>query len=97
MPLTDTDYLLDVWSFDANGTKVYPYKGERGKKKGLFSVNFTNDTKKFIGMTESQLIDAIEVGRFNDRGTIRMLPLRAEPGAERNAFAPQCYRGRPIK
>ncbi len=96
MPLKEQDFLIDVWAFD-DGKKVYPYKGERGDKKGLFSVNFTNDTNNFQGMTEEELRYAITSGKFRDRGTIRMLPLDAKPGAERNAFAPQFYQGKPIK
>ena len=48
MPLEEADFLVDIWSMD-KGTKVHPYRGERGPKKGLFSVNFTNDTRKFQG------------------------------------------------
>lgn len=96
MPLKEQDFLTDVWAFD-DGKKVHPYKGERGEKKGLFSVNFTNDTNKFQGMTEEELRHAITSGRFRDRGTIRMLPLDAKPRAERNAFAPQFYQGKPVK
>ncbi len=97
MPLKESDYFLDVWSFDKNGTKVHPYKGERGNKQGLYSVNFTNDTNNFHGMTEKQLIDAILSGEFKDRGTIRMLPLNAKPGSERNAFGPKFYKGKSVK
>ena len=97
MPLKKEDFLTDVWAFDGTGKKVHPYRGERGKKKGLFSVNFTNDTKKFQGMNEHDLVHAITSGKFKERGTIRMLPLVTEPGAERNAFAPSFYQGRPVK
>lgn len=91
------DYLCDIWALDTEGQKVFPYRGERGRKKGLFSVNFTNDTNKFVGMTEAELRKAITGGKFRERGTIRMLPLNAPPGAERNAFAPVYYQGKPIK
>ena len=97
MALKENDFLIDVWSFDKDGNKVYPYKGERGDKKGLFSVNFTNDTNKFEGYSESRLVDAIKNGRFKDRGTIRMLPLNYGTGAERNAFGPKFYKGKHIK
>ena len=97
MPLKKEDFLLDVWSFDAEGNKVHPFKGERGEKKGLFSVNFTNDTNNFEGYTESQLIDAILHGEFKDRGTIRMLPVNFKPGSKRNAFSPKYYKDRPVK
>lgn len=97
MPLKDSDFLTDVWAFDGSGIKVHPYKGERGEKKGLFSVNFTNDTNKFQGMSEAELVKAIRSGRFKERGTIRMLPLNAAPGAERNAFSPLFYQGKPVK
>ena len=96
MPLEATDFLTDVWSLDA-GRKVHPYKGERGDKKGLFSVNFTNDTNNYQGMTEAELRHAITSGKFRDRGTIRMLPLDVKPGADRNAFAPQFYQGKSVK
>ena len=96
MALKKTDFLLDVWGFQ-NGRKVHPYKGERGDKKGLYSVNFTTDTKNFEGMTEDELIRAITSGRFRDRGTIRMLPLDFQPGAERNAFGPEFYKGKHVK
>lgn len=72
MPLNEDDFFTDVWALDSNEKKVHPYKGEYGHKRGLFSVNFTNDTKKFQGLTEEQLIDAIVAGRFRTRGTIRV-------------------------
>jgi hypothetical protein len=97
MSLAMSDFLLDVWSLDENGKKVYPYKGERGSKRGLFSVNFSNDTNNYEGMTELELVSAITSGRFRDRGTIRMLPLDYLPGADRNAFAPLFYKGRGVK
>jgi hypothetical protein len=91
------DYLCDVWAVDGEGTKIFPYRGERGRKKGLFSVNFTNDTQKFVGMSEAELCKAITDGKFKDRGTIRMLPLEVLPGVKRSAFAPIYYKGRPVK
>lgn len=97
MPLRATDFLMDVWAIDATGTKVYPYKGERGDKKGLFSVNFTNDTNRFQGLSEDDLVRAITSGKFKNRGTIRMLPLVTHPGADRNAFAPLFYKGKSVK
>lgn len=96
MALKQSDFLMDVWAFH-NGKKLHPYKGERGEKKGLHSVNFTNDTNHFEGMSEEELIRAITSGRFRNRGTIRMLPLDFKPGAERNAFAPEFYKGKHIK
>ena len=97
MALKQSDFLLSVWAFDAEGRKLHPYKGERGDKKGLFSVNFTNDTNKFQGLTEGELISAITGGKFRDRGTVRMLPLTYGPNAERNAFGPLYYNGRHVK
>jgi hypothetical protein len=97
MSANESGLLLEVWSLDGDGKKVHPYKGQRGSKAGLFSVNFTNDTKKFQGMTEQQLIAAIVGGKFKDRGTIRMLPLGVKPGTERNAYAPLYYLGKRIK
>ena len=93
MPLKDEDFLLDVWSFNKDGNRVYPYKGERGGKKGLFSVNFTNDTNNFEGYSAERLNKTITNGKFKDKGTIRMLPLNYKPGAERNAFKPKFYKG----
>jgi len=60
MPLNRDDFLLDVWSIRSDGKKVFPYKGGKGEKKGLYSVNFTNDTNNFQGYTEEQVIKAIE-------------------------------------
>lgn len=97
MALTEDYFLLDVWAFDAKGNRIHPYKGERGAKKGLFSANFTNDTNNFEGMTEEQLIAAITSGKFRERGTIRMLPVNFNPGAERNAFVPVFFRGKHVK
>lgn len=82
-------HLLSVWAIDKNGHKVYPYKGKSGAKKGLYSVNFTNDTKQFLGMTEGQLVDSIRQGKFRDRGTIRMCRLSATSGL--SAFAPVMF------
>ena len=63
----NNDYLLSVWAYDKDGHKVHPYKGKAGAKKGLYSVNFTNDTNKFQGMTAEELILSIKSGRFRDR------------------------------
>lgn len=49
------DFLLDVWAFDRDGTKVHPNKDETGNKRGLFSVNFTNDAKNLEGYTGTSL------------------------------------------
>ena len=97
MSSSDSRFLLDVWSMDGEGRRIHPYKGERGNKKGLFSVNFTNDTKKFHGMTEEQLVQAILDGKFKDRGTVRMQPVDDKPGSDRSAFAPMFYKGKRIK
>lgn len=88
------ELLLSVSAYDATGRKVHPYQGLRGPKKGLYSVNFTNDTKKFQGMSEAELIQAIETGRFRDRGTIRM---RRVDDTGVNAFAPVAYNNRKVK
>ncbi|KKO50627.1 hypothetical protein VT06_01245 [Arsukibacterium sp. MJ3] len=72
MLLKEEVFFPDVWSFDENEKKVHPYTGERGEKTGLYSVNFTNDTNKFQGYTEDQLVGAIVSGKFKQRGTIRM-------------------------
>jgi hypothetical protein len=97
VPLKEKDFLTDVWSFNDKGIKLHPYKGERGNKKGLFAVNFTNDTNNFQGYTEVQLVEAIIGGNFKQRGTIRMLPLNYKPGEERNAFGPQFFKGKRVK
>lgn len=94
--MTDpTSHLMSVWAFDKQGHKVHPYKGKLGTKKGLYSVNFTNDTNKFEGFSEEDLLQAIKQGRFRERGTIRMC--RASVTSGSNAFAPAMYEGRRIK
>jgi hypothetical protein len=97
MKMKTEDFFTDLWATDKTGQRVYPYKGLKGYKKGLFSVNFTNDTKKFEGFTQEQLVAAVTSGKFKERGTIRMLPLNVKPGAERNAFAPQYYKNIRVK
>lgn len=91
----DCNLLLDVWAYDKKGEKVYPYKGKQGAKKGSFSVNFTNDTRRFEAMDEQQLVTAIRSGRFRDRGTIRMC--RATASSGQNAFAPVMFREKRVK
>jgi hypothetical protein len=90
-------YFLDLWAELPDGTHVYPYKGVRGDKKDLYSVNFTDDNKQFKGVTEQELVSLVESGKFTSRGVIRMLPLNAKPGADRNAFSPTHYRGERIE
>jgi 5-methylcytosine-specific restriction endonuclease McrA len=90
-------YFLALWAELPDGTHVYPYKGVRGDKKDLYSVNFTDDNKKFEGVTEQELVSLVESGRFASRGVIRMLPLNAKPGADRNAFSPTHYSGKRIE
>lgn len=94
--MNQSAYFLDLWAELEDGTRVYPYKGVRGDKKDLFSVNFTNDNKQFKGVTESELISLVEGGHFSSRGVIRMLPLDAEPSSHRSAFSPTHYRGRQL-
>lgn len=89
-------FFLDLWAEREDGQVFYPYKGVKGDKKGLYSVNFTNDTNNFSGLSEEELIGAVLTGRFAARGTIRMLPRDAVPGADRNAFAPTHYKGKPV-
>jgi len=91
----DDNLLSDVWAYDKDGKKVYPYKGKRGPKKGFFSVNFTNDTRRFEAMDEQELVAAILAGRFRERGTIRMC--RATSSSGQNAFAPVMFRGKRVK
>lgn len=93
--LGDATHLLDVWAYDKDGHKVHPYRGKAGAKKGLYSVNFTNDTRRFEAMDEEQLIEAITSGRFRTRGTIRMCRATASSGT--NAFAPVIFRGQRMK
>lgn len=94
--MTDTSsHLLSVWAFDKQGHKVHPYKGKSGAKKGLYSVNFTNDTNKFQGLTEDEVLQAIKQGRFRERGTIRMCRESLTSGS--NAFAPVMYEGKRVK
>ena len=88
-----TTYFLDAWKELGDGTRIYPYTGVKGDKKGLFSVNFTNDNKKFEGVSEVQLRAMFDGGHFNKRGTVRMISLNAEIGGQRNAFAPTHYLG----
>lgn len=97
MTLKEDDFFTDVWTMNDEEKKIHPYKGERGDKKGLYSVNFTNDTNNFQGFTEAQLVDAIISGKFKRRGTIRMLPIDYKPGVERNAFRPMFYKGQQVK
>lgn len=97
MALKEDDFFTDVWAINDEGKKIHPYKGERGDKTGLYSVNFTNDTNNYQGFTETQLVDAILSGKFKQRGTIRMLPIDYKPGAERNAFRPMLYKGKQVK
>ena len=89
-------FLTRVWAFDADGKKVFPYTGIRGANKGLYSVNFTSDTKNYEGMDEAELVGAIENGRFQFRGSIRMLPLGADTSQGNNAFVPRFLDGVPI-
>lgn len=94
--MTNTSpHLLSVWAYDKEGHKVHPYKGTLGAKKDLYSVNFTNDTNKFEGLSEDELLRAIKQGRFRERGTIRMC--RASMTSWSNAFAPAMYEGKRIK
>jgi len=91
------EFLKYVWSLRDDGVKVYPYKGERGPKTGLYSINFTNDRKNFEGMTEVQLVRAILDGRFLERGTIRMEPIESDSKRKFSAYAPEFYKGRLIR
>lgn len=96
MTLRTEDFEQDIWALDKKGKKVHPYKGERGDKKGLYSVNFTNDTNNYKGCSGEQIVEWILKGKFS-RGTIRMMPLDYTSDTKRNAYAPKYYKGKPIK
>ena len=95
--MTQRTFFRDLWAQLGDGSLVYPYTGVSGSKKGLYSVNFTSDNAKFEGATEEQLRAYAESGRFRERGMVRMLPLEAKPSAQKNAFAPTHYKGRPLR
>ena len=94
--MTTRIYCTRVWALNSDGVEVFPYTGIRGKKTGLFRVNFTSDTNKFEGSSEEQLITAITSGKFRDRGTVRMLPLDSDTSPGNNAFVPRFLDGKPI-
>jgi HNH endonuclease len=89
-------YFRSLWAETDTGEKLYPYTGVKGSKKGLYSVSFSGKSNEYQGISESALVEAVEADRFSERGTIRMLPLSAEPGSHRNGFAPTHYKGAPI-
>jgi hypothetical protein len=94
--MTSPIFFREAWAELDDGSRVYPYAGSRGEKRGLYSVNFTNDNSKFIGVGESELRAMFVEERFRDRGVVRMLSPDAKPGSQRNAFAPTHYLGSPI-
>ena len=47
-------FCTRIHAYDSTGRKVCPYTGVRGKKTGLYSVNFTTDNKKFEGRSNCQ-------------------------------------------
>jgi hypothetical protein len=95
--MSNEQYLLSLWAETPSGERLYPYKGVSGPKKGLYSVSYSGKSSEYVGVSEKDLIAAVEAGRFSERGTIRMLPLKTRPGAQRNGFAPTHYKGKPIK
>ena len=94
--MTSRTFCTRVYALEASGKKVFPYTGVLGPKKGFYSVNFSFDNTGFEPMSEAELIAAIREGRFEPRGTIRMLPLRADTSRGNNAFAPLFLDGAPI-
>ena len=95
--MDNEQYLLSLWAESESGERVYPYKGVKGPKKDLYSVSYSGKSNEYVGVTESELIASVEAGKFSERGTIRMLPLKAPSGAQRNGFAPTHYKGEPIQ
>jgi hypothetical protein len=95
--LSDCDLLEEIWAVNKHGQRVYPYRGRRGPKKGLYSANLTNDNKNFLAYTEDELIKAITSGKFKDRGTIRMRPDSTTSSPAPNAFAPIYYKNQRVK
>lgn len=89
-------FLLSLWAETRTGERFYPYTGVRGHKKGLYSVSFSGKSNDYKGISEAELITAVEAGRFSERGTVRMLPLNSGPSSNRNGFAPTHYRDTPI-
>src|SRR5690606_41262478 len=84
-----------VWAYDKGGERLSPHRGMQGPKKGLSSVTFANDARRFEAMDEEELVAAIRAGRFRERGTIRMC--RATASSGQNAFAPVKFRGQRVK
>jgi|688.fasta_scaffold879985_1 hypothetical protein len=95
--MNNNQFLLILWAETESGERLYPYKGSKGSKKNLYSVSYSGKSNQYIGVSENDLISAVEAGQFSQRGTIRMLPLKTRSGAQRNGFAPTHYKGKPIK
>lgn len=90
-------FLTDIWAIRKDGVRVHPYRVERGPKAGLFDASWTGKTDAFVGVTEGELLAGMRAGAFSSRGTIRMLPLQADPGEQKNAYAPVFYKGKKIR
>jgi len=91
------EFLKSIWAVRKDGTRVYPYKGLKGEKKGLYSVNLTSDTNHYQGMTEKELVTAVVNGAFCVRGSIRMMAPSDSSGAGSNGFSPVFYDGKRIR
>lgn len=90
-------FLTDIWAIRKDGVRVHPYRVERGPKAGLFDVSWTGKTDAFVGVTEEELLAGMRAGAFSTHGTVRMLPLQAHPGEQKNAYAPVFYQDKKIR
>lgn len=87
LQITEDGFLLDIWSTNRQGVRVYPYYvSKRGSSvEGTFDVSISGASDDYRGVTLDRLIDLFAQGAFERGAQLRMSPRGPKKGA---GFAP---------
>lgn len=83
--------LTDIIGKNSAGESCHPYQLRRKPHTGLYSYSFDGKTG-YQYCDESELRKLIEAGRFNSRGTIRMIPKEDKTLKRSGAISVQKYK-----
>lgn len=85
--------LTDIIGLNRNGQKCHPYQLQRHPHAGQYSYSFDgNDAYQYC--SETELRKMIEAGKFNSKGTIRMVPAGEDTLKRAGAMSVNKYKGK---
>lgn len=83
--------LTDIIGKNNDGQTCHPYQYTRAPHHGLYSYSFDGNDAYQYG-DEAELRKLIEAGKFNSKGTIRMVPATDDTLKRAGAMSVQKYR-----